>query len=1046
MSNASYFKAADSLLIRMPLLPVDQTEATLLEADPESAAYEKELTQYLVDITRHPPFREALEFSSAALAQTLAKIECGATVPRKRLERAAVSATRYLLRAATRPTPFGLMAGVSLGAFAAEPRARTGGSHEKRVIVDSAWAEKLIAQWTKNPDIQKKMSVCANNLCYARGERLVLPYVRVAGGGHSHQPHGRQTEITVRSTELVRFVMSTAQHPLSYGELLEATCQEFTTLNTHQVGSALSALLEREFLVSDVAPRQDTADPLGPARSVVSADAVSQDHLGTIDRALSDYSAKPIGDGRQAWTTLMGTLGGMVPETGPPVQVDLRSDADIVLPNVVKEELERTASMLWSLTDPAGRSEHLVEYHEAFVERYGTHQLVPLLDVLDPHRGLDAPAGYLNPPTSRHLADVNAERAPDGARALDPEREAYLSSLVQSAMLNGRKEIVLDDAALERLSHKEAVEPTVSTDLCFQLLSRSVDDLSSGDFTISLSPFSGGSRAGSMTGRFVDTLDALEPMRSIVAGCSPEAGAIRAQVYFKPAGAGALNVCTVPPLLAHTISVGEFPGSGPGSIEPADLLVGATHDRLYLVRSSDGREVLPVVPHALNMVNAAPNIARFLVDIASYSEGNFQRWGWGKKLKALPYLPRVRYGRTLVSQARWRPDLSLSRQGMPWAQWCEAFAAWREQWHVPTFVQLAVTDRRIELSLSSMWHLRLLYAELQKNPTALIFESPISDRESLGWSNGFAPEVVVSLTGIGAENPVPPSRSMDLRSATITPVHYAPGSEWLYVKFYVMAELQDNFIGRSVPDLLDSLPDCVDRWFYMRYLDPDPHIRLRFQGDPARLCGELIPALSAWASKAQDSRLIRNWSLDTYVPEVGRYGGVKGIALAEDFFHADSEACAVQHQLRGKGRLTMPIEALAASNHAAVLQSFGDWDWRSWVIRNFARGTEGHPSETRDLMPLIGDPGLHMRSDRLEGKHLSSFWEQRTRAGNAYGRFLFDRDRDHGVDAAPAEVLSVLHMHANRLIGTDRALEDRSYAVLRAAAQSYVARRRPHSG
>ncbi|MDF5752129.1 PDZ domain-containing protein [Spongiactinospora sp. TRM90649] len=35
----------------------------------------------------------------------------------------------------------------------------------------------------------------------------------------------------------------------------------------------------------------------------------------------------------------------------------------------------------------------------------------------------------------------------------------------------------------------------------------------------------------------------------------------------------------------------------------------------------------------------------------------------------------------------------------------------------------------------------------------------------------------------------------------------------------------------------------VDRWLFVRYADPDPHLRLRLHGDPGRLMGEVLPAL-----------------------------------------------------------------------------------------------------------------------------------------------------------------------------------------------------------
>src|SRR5262249_45468126 len=74
------------------------------------------------------------------------------------------------------------------------------------------------------------------------------------------------------------------------------------------------------------------------------------------------------------------------------------------------------------------------------------------------------------------------------------------------------------------------------------------------------------------------------------------------------------------------------------------------------------------------------------------------------------------------------------------------------------------------------------------------------------------------------------------------------------------------------------------------YGDPDWHLRLRFHGLPARLHGEVLPALQAAAGPLlADGRLWRV-QLDTYEREVERDGGPEGIGLAERGLHADSEA------------------------------------------------------------------------------------------------------------------------------------------------------------
>jgi thiopeptide-type bacteriocin biosynthesis protein len=121
---------------------------------------------------------------------------------------------------------------------------------------------------------------------------------------------------------------------------------------------------------------------------------------------------------------------------------------------------------------------------------------------------------------------------------------------------------------------------------------------------------------------------------------------------------------------------------------------------------------------------------------------------------------------------------------------------------------------------------------------------------------------------------------------------FPPGSDWLYAKLYTGTGTADRVLLDLVEPLVcESLQrDWADGWFYLRYGDPDWHLRLRFHGEPPSLLGELLPALHQRAAAALASGLIWKLQLDTYEREVERYGGPLGIELAERLFQVDCEA------------------------------------------------------------------------------------------------------------------------------------------------------------
>jgi lantibiotic biosynthesis protein len=83
---------------------------------------------------------------------------------------------------------------------------------------------------------------------------------------------------------------------------------------------------------------------------------------------------------------------------------------------------------------------------------------------------------------------------------------------------------------------------------------------------------------------------------------------------------------------------------------------------------------------------------------------------------------------------------------------------------------------------------------------------------------------------------------------------------------------------------------AADAWFFIRYADPDWHLRLRLHGEPGRLHAEVLPSLEAAAAPLLEAGQLWRMQLDTYEREVERYGGDRGVELAEQVFAADSEA------------------------------------------------------------------------------------------------------------------------------------------------------------
>lgn len=115
-----------------------------------------------------------------------------------------------------------------------------------------------------------------------------------------------------------------------------------------------------------------------------------------------------------------------------------------------------------------------------------------------------------------------------------------------------------------------------------------------------------------------------------------------------------------------------------------------------------------------------------------------------------------------------------------------------------------------------------------------------------------------------------------------------PGEEWLYAKIFAGWATIDKLLIGLVAPLVNAYGSAIESWFFVRYPEPEPHLRLRLRGQPDVLRSSILGELQSRLRPLVENRSVVRLELDTYSPEIGRYGGVQGAMLAERIFHADS--------------------------------------------------------------------------------------------------------------------------------------------------------------
>ena len=127
---------------------------------------------------------------------------------------------------------------------------------------------------------------------------------------------------------------------------------------------------------------------------------------------------------------------------------------------------------------------------------------------------------------------------------------------------------------------------------------------------------------------------------------------------------------------------------------------------------------------------------------------------------------------------------------------------------------------------------------------------------------------------------------------------YILGSEWLYFKIYTGTKTADTILIQSLYSWVNELlyNNIIDKWFFIRYYDPDFHIRLRVHLTACRDFSTIFNNFLKTIEQYVDSGQIWNIQCDTYQQELERYG-VNTMSIIEDYFCIDSNA--IIHLLQG---------------------------------------------------------------------------------------------------------------------------------------------------
>ena len=120
--------------------------------------------------------------------------------------------------------------------------------------------------------------------------------------------------------------------------------------------------------------------------------------------------------------------------------------------------------------------------------------------------------------------------------------------------------------------------------------------------------------------------------------------------------------------------------------------------------------------------------------------------------------------------------------------------------------------------------------------------------------------------------------------------YFIPGDQWLYYKLYTGNMSADKILLQNLQALIEKLfqEKIIDQWFFIRYNDPEFHLRIRFHLiDNQQEINNVIRQMFENLKDLVNQKIIWKVQIDTYKRELERYQ-LSRYEKTEAIFTADS--------------------------------------------------------------------------------------------------------------------------------------------------------------
>lgn len=654
------------------------------------------------ELINNKVFAETLLIASPDLSESMDKDE----------DRVQFSTYRYYQRACTRPTPFGLFAGCSIGTVGEHTDIKLSEQKEyKRVTrLDMNYICALIQQIERDRNIRRQLNYYPNSSIYTVG--CHLRYIE-----YHYRKMRRIHQIKqVENSEYLRRILDITRTGALFAELEAVLIDDDIT--EQEAAEFIHELIDAQILVSELEPAVTNVKPLTALIEKLNELSIADEQitgiLSEIEMQLSNIDSQSIGNTNTIYPIIIKNIEKIkvAAEIKYLFQTDLFKPVQhATVSRHLIQDIQQVLIFLSRITPLSTGKNNLSQFKENFVKRYEEREM-PLLFVLDNELGIGY-AGNTSGDISPLVDDLEILR---GYSSSNVFRSPIQSVLMQKHQQFSQKVIELTDEDVNGIEpFWDDLPPTFSV-MC-QILQ---DDDQQRSIYIKMV---GGCSATNLLGRFCHldeqifnhTLTITEKEVQI------NPGVIFAEIVHLPESRTG-NILLRPILRPYEIPYLSKSGV-PKEFElvPYDLYISVKNNRIVLRSKRLNKEIVPRMSTAHNYsgITSMP-VYHFLCDL-QHQNGRAGLWfRWDEAVQQLDYLPRIIYKNCILSKANWKVR---GKDVEPFAgikendELRQKVKEWQEYRNIPNKVLLVDGDNELYIDMNNLSSIRAWLSVVKKRPS-----------------------------------------------------------------------------------------------------------------------------------------------------------------------------------------------------------------------------------------------------------------------------------------------------------------------------------------